>query len=901
MTRGRFGAGGGCLVYKDGDEGRFGQRQAVGLLRKAAARVAAMVRARFESLRFRLLVLMLLAVLPTSGVLFYHNRAHYQEERRDVQERMLQLARFVALGRAQFIGEARQLLATLAEEVALPAGSTITLLDSSYRVLVRYPDTGRWAGALSPVRSAIRATAGAGTAEATGLDGVRRVYGFNRLRDLPGGAAYVLVGIPTAVAYAAIDHAQARDTGLFIVATILVLVMAWWGAEIFVLRRVRGLLGATRALESGNLEVRAWAGTGRGELAALARSFNEMAAALQEREREAREHLDRIERLNRVHAVISGISGAILRIRDRHELLREACRIAVEHGRFQLAWVGLVDPVTLEIKPVAYAGPGSSYVEGIKVSVRDDLPEGHSPSGIAVRENLHLVINDVATDPMVAPWRERALRFGCRAMAVFPLVAEGRPIGVMSLYATEAGFFNEEEVRLLQELAADTAFGLEYIEKAQRLEYLAYYDSLTGLPNRRLFEDRLALAVALARHTQRYLAVAVLDIYGFRQINDILGRQVGDQVLMQAGRYLAQAVRDGDTVARLGSDEFGILLADIGSPMDVATVMQKVMAGFPGDIVIDDERLFVTGLMGIAVYPQDGTEPALLLKNAEIALHSAAEASGSSFAFYEPELNVRVQERRQIEQELFHAIERGEMQIHYQPIVELSTRRIISAEALLRWHNRKLGDVPPARFIPVAEENGIIVAIGEWVLREVCRQGQRWTAQGISSLKVAVNVSAKQLKQSGFVDRIAAILADTRFDPALLSLGIEVTETGLMDELEPSVAALSRLREMGLLVYIDDFGTGYSSLNYLRRLPANTLKIDSSFIKDIAVNAEAASVVRTIIALADALGLSVVAEGVETEEQAAVLSELQCDAVQGYLFSRPGPAEAIEPLFGRQL
>ncbi len=798
-----------------------------------------------------------------------------------------------------YVAQSLNWLSRIAAQANLPPGSTFTVLDQNYVVLTRYPDIGRWAGATSPIRAAIQAAGGTGVTEEKGLDGVWRLYGFTRLLGQAGQAAYVTVGIPTEVAYAEVHWMFMRDMVVSGLAFILLLAVAWWGGEVFVLRRIRGVLAATRALAAGNTAARAPVGADHGELTELARAFNEMAAILQARGREAAEHLDKIRGLNRVYAVTSGINSAILRIRNRQQLLEEACRIAAEHGWFQLTWIGTIDPVTQEVRPVAYAGPGSGYVEGLKLSVREDLPEGRSPTGIATREGHYMVCNDIATDPLMAPWREKALQYGCRSLAVFPLLTEGHAVGTINFYAAEPGFFNDEEVRLLQELAADTSFGLDYIEKAQRLEYLAYYDPLTNLPNRRLFQDRLALAIAHARHTHQHVAVAVLDIYGFSRINDIMGRQVGDMVLTQAGRYLRESVREGDTVARLGNDEFGIVLASIANPVHIANIAHKVMVGFPGAIMVEGEPLYVTGSMGIAVYPHDGEESAVLLKNAEVALHSVT--AGAAFTFYSPELNAKAQEHRQIEQELYHGLGRGEMELYYQPVVDLRTQQIISVEALLRWRSRKLGDVPPLRFIPVAEETGLIVALGEWVLREACRQGRQWAARGAPPLKVAINVSVKQLRQKDFVARVAHILAETGFDPALLSLGIEITESGLMAEMERFVEVLVRLKDMGLLIYIDDFGTGYSSLNYLRRLPVNTLKIDSSFIKDIASNPDAVSVVRTIIALANALDLNVIAEGVETEEQLSILSELQCDAVQGYLFSPPGPANEVEKLFGRSM
>jgi diguanylate cyclase (GGDEF)-like protein len=772
-------------------------------------------------------------------------------------------------------------------QAELPAGSAATVIDPSLTILARYPDNARWAGKTireTGLVAAIRESRGQGTAETTGVDGVPRLYAITPLLDLPGGGrVYLAVGTPASLAYASANHALTNNLVAILVLATLVLLAAAWGSEVFVLRQIRALLRATRRLGAGDLSARAAAADGRGEIRELAGSFNEMAGILEERAREASDHLASIARQNRVYAVLSGINSALLRIRDRDELLTELCRIAVEHGGFRMAMVHLVEPETDSLRTAAHAGAADAPAAAPGQAVGED-----SLVRAARRDGREAIARELP--PNAAGY--------CSA-AAFPLRVDGAVVGVLSLYAVEPDFFDEEEVHLLKDLTADAALGLEYLEKERRLQYFAQYDPLTNLPNRTLFEDRLGQAVARARQTDRHAAVVVMDLVELPQINAALGHAAGDRALQEMAKYLGGAVRDGDTVSRLGSEEFGLLLVDVAKVADVSALLSSILDKAPRSLSVEDQEVYLSLRVGVALCPHDGVDGPSLVQKATLACHT--DPAGGAVTFFSEALNVQVQRRREIERELRHAIERDELTLFYQPVVDVPSRVVVGVEGLLRWQSEALGPLSPGEFIPVAEQTGLIGALGEWIVVKACEQSRLWHQVGVPRIRINVNVSVDQLRQPDFVTRLTDILRDSGTDPASLALGIEITESALMEDVEAAVAAILHFRDLGLAIYVDDFGTGYSSLSYLRQLPIDTLKIDASFIRDIPGDPDAVAVVKGIIAMAHSLELRVIAEGVETEEQFAVLKELRCDAVQGYLFSKPARAEEIEALFGRAL
>jgi diguanylate cyclase (GGDEF)-like protein len=791
-----------------------------------------------------------------------------------------------------------------AAQGALPPGASLTVFDRNHTIVIRNLDPERWVGKPAPESALLRKLDDAEndeTAALSGFDGVARLYAFEHLAGSSGNDAHIAVGVPTQIADAAADRILVRNLAVLVVVSVLMLGISWAGSEVLILKKSRMLMAAAQRLAAGDLAARTGIRRGRDEISRVATTFDDMATSLESRERESAQHLKRIAQLNRVYSMLSGINGAILRIRERDALLKEACRIAVELGRFRLAWIGLLDADGQMLRPLAMAGPAKAYAGEIRISLDPNRPEGQGPTAVALREGRYFVCNDIENDACMAPWREKAHAAGLGASAAFPLRMAGGVIGTFNLYVAEPEFFDDQEIRLLEELAADTSLGLEYIDKEQRLNYLAYHDPLTGLPNASLFADRLGQAMTRARHHKRYQAVLVLDIEGLRRSVGALGRHASDLVLQHVARYLSENIREGDTAARLEGDEFGIILVDIARLEDVELVANKLIDGFPRAVAVGDDEIFLHARAGISIHPDDGDDADTLLKGARLALHASRPETSGALAFYAPALNAAAQERRRVEQALHHAIERDELRLHYQPVVNVATREIVGLEALLRWHSRDLGQVSPATFIPVAEETGLIVAIGEWVLEAACRQAVRWRAKGLRGVRVAVNISVRQLHQPDFLERVAAVRDSTGVGEDTSILALEVTESALMDSVHASVAVLNALRNQGAAVYVDDFGTGYSSLGYLQKLPVDTLKIDQGFVRNLETDPDSASIVKAVIALARGLELNVIAEGVETEGQLAMLRELGCGAAQGYLFSKPQPAEAIEKLFSRPL
>ena len=424
---------------------------------------------------------------------------------------------------------------------------------------------------------------------------------------------------------------------------------------------------------------------------------------------------------------------------------------------------------------------------------------------------------------------------------------------------------------------------------ALTIAHAAQHDVLTGLPNRLLLNDRIDQAIILARASAMQMAVLFLDLDGFKYINDSLGHSIGDKLLQSIAVRLVNCVRNTDTVSRQGGDEFVVLLSEVKQPHAAAAIAAKILKEIAKPHSIDRHELHVTASIGVSAYPEDGTNAETLIKNADTAMYQAKESGRQAFRFFTPAMNTRAVERQSIEASLRRALERDEFMLHYQPKICLKTGAIVGAEALIRWAHPVRGMVPPAQFIPIAEDCGLIVPIGKWVMRQACEQARIWVDAGYPAIGIAVNVSAAELKEEGFLDDLLAILELTRLDPGLLEL--ELTESVLMRRVDSTVTILRTLRERGVQVAVDDFGTGYSSLSYLRIFPLDVLKIDQSFVRQIATNGSDAAIVTAVIGMAQTLKLRVVAEGVETRAELDFLRAHQCDEAQGYYFSKPIPAD----------
>jgi diguanylate cyclase (GGDEF)-like protein/PAS domain S-box-containing protein len=432
-----------------------------------------------------------------------------------------------------------------------------------------------------------------------------------------------------------------------------------------------------------------------------------------------------------------------------------------------------------------------------------------------------------------------------------------------------------------------------------RMSYLAQHDSLTDLPNRVLLNDRMTQAMARAQRNGKKLAVLFLDVDRFKNINDSLGHDVGDRLLHSIAQRLLACVRGTDTVSRQGGDEFVILLSEVTHAEDAAVSAGKILLSLGPPYNIDQHQLHITASIGIVNYPDDGTDIGTLMRNADFAMYHAKDSGRNNYQFFKPEMNVRAAERQSIENDLRHALERQEFVLHYQAKMNIGTGAIIGVEALIRWRHPRRGVVSPGQFIPVAEESGFIVPIGRWVLREACRQGRAWQDAGLPRMRVAVNVSAVELRAKDFVLGVSDILTETGLEPHYLEL--ELTETFLMEDSTSTSVVLQALKEMGVQLALDDFGTGYSSLSYLKRFPIDTVKIDRSFVRDITSDADDASIVSAVIGMGKRLHMQVVAEGVETLEQLAFLKEQGCPEGQGYYLSRPVVADKFARLLRRGL
>ena len=601
----------------------------------------------------------------------------------------------------------------------------------------------------------------------------------------------------------------------------------------------------------------------------------------------------RINRLNRVYAVLSGINTLVVRVSDRDELFREACRIAVEHGQFKMAWIGIVDRSAMKIVPIAVAGAEPELLTLIKdqFPLRDDAPLGNSMSARAVRERKAIVSSDIRGDQSNFLAKELVGR-EIASMAILPLLVSDEAVGVLGLFAGEAGFFDDEEMKLLTDLAGDIAFAIDHIEKQERLDYLAYYDALTGLANRKLFLDRVTQYLRSAASGGHHIAVFMLDIERFRNINESLGRQAGDTLLRQAAEWLAHIAGDVNLIARLDADHFAAVMPEVDRTGDMARFVEEKLMEFQDHPFRLNDAVFRIGVKaGVALFPQDGADADELFRHADAALRNA-KAGGERYLFYARTMTAAVSGQMTLESQLREALEKKEFVLHYQPKVSLETGKVTSAEALIRWNDPRTGLVPPGRFIPILEETGLIHEVGRWALHQAMADYLRWRAAGLPAVRIAVNVSALQLRDRGFVAEIEeaiGIAAD-----AAAGLELEITESVIMADVKHNTAVLQAIRAKGVTIAIDDFGTGFSSLSYLAKLPVDTLKIDRSFIIDMTLSSQGLALVSTIINLAHSLRLKVVAEGVETAEQSRLLRLLRCDEMQGFFFSKPLPSEIFE-------
>lgn len=598
---------------------------------------------------------------------------------------------------------------------------------------------------------------------------------------------------------------------------------------------------------------------------------------------EQKQSSEAVRRLNRVHAVLSGITSLVVRTTDTEQLFAEACELAVRHGQFLLAWIGLLDTGRTRINVVASAGSARGYLEGMRLGLTRDASTMLTE---AVRTGVMQVANDLASDPRILR-KEEARAHGLQSAAVLPFVVDQEVVGLMGLYAEQVQFFDDAERRLLNDLAANIAFAIDHIRKGKRLEFVSHFDELTSLAKQPLLLERFRQAAGAT--PERVCALVLLDVERFKSINDSFGPAAGDALLVQLGRRLAELTGDATRVARTGPNEFAVMIPGVRAMEKVARTIEEGVRRIEGEpFSVAGEPLRIAIRCGIAAYPADGADADAVFRHAEAALKNA-KRRGDKYLFYTQEMTDRVAERLGLENRLRMAVEREQFVLHYQPKVRLSDRAIVGFEALIRWQTAE-GLVPPLEFIAILEETGLIAEAGTWALRRAARDRRAWVEAGLRAPRVAVNVSAIQLRRAGFVSRVQEALGTDA------GIDLEITEGVIMDDVAAMTEKLRAVRALGPEIAIDDFGTGYSSLAYLTRLPVQALKIDRAFVSRMEEDANAMNVVSTIISLAHSLRLKVIAEGVETESQAAALARLGCDEMQGYLVSKPLAFDAAAAL-----
>jgi len=610
---------------------------------------------------------------------------------------------------------------------------------------------------------------------------------------------------------------------------------------------------------------------------------------------------DQKERLTRMLAALSATNEAIVRASSRNELFDLVCKATANGGKFTATSIGLLRPDSEYLDIVAAAGPTAASSREARVSANEANPEGRGSSGIAIRSRKPCIINDYLADPRSQAFHARALRDGTRAGAAFPLLVRGQVVGVMIFVAIEKDTFTPEFSELLQRLIDNVSLALQNFDRAdektradERIEYLASHDSLTNLPNREMFNGMLRRTIDAAARYQRSFAVLFIDLDRFKVINDSLGHDAGDMLLVEIGGRLRNALRSSDVVARLGGDEFVVILEEAAEPHEVERIAGELLSVLSQPLQLSGHECHTTASIGIAMYPSDGVDMQTLTKNADMAMYLAKEDGKNGFRFFTKEIKTQSIERLTLESALRRALERDQFSLHYQPKVDMVTGQITGVEALLRWNHPELGMVSPAQFIPLAEETGLIVPIGRWVLEEACAQNMAWQRRGLRPVTMAVNLSPRQFADANLLHDVDEALLASGMSPVLLQL--EVTESMVMRNVSRAIKVLDAVQSRGIRLAIDDFGTGYSSMSLMKQFRIDTIKIDRSFVRDLPNDTEDQAIAQAIISMGKALGMTVIAEGVETVEQQTFLRNHACDEMQGFLFSKPLPPRQMADL-----
>ncbi|HLJ00014.1 MAG TPA: EAL domain-containing protein [Bradyrhizobium sp.] len=642
-------------------------------------------------------------------------------------------------------------------------------------------------------------------------------------------------------------------------------------------------------------------------VALLARMAKNLSFGLDniEREEACKRNERAARRLAKMFAALSATNEAILRAKSAEELYQLACDAAVHIGRSLAATVLLAQEGSSWLHAVAGTGQivDLGLVRQSRFSTDSENPYGMGVCGRAFRTQKANVNDDILNSEQGRPWRESSREAGVVASCAVPLIKGGQSVGVILFFITKSLAADDEIVALFSRMGENISAALENLDRAneklaadKRIEYLATHDELTDLPNRVSFRLLFEQSIKTAQRHRHKCALLFIDLDRFKVINDSLGHEAGDALLVEVANRLKACIRGSDLVARFGGDEFVIVLNEVFDQEQITAAANKVLSVLLPPIVLAGHECLTTGSIGIAVFPDNGEDVQVLTKNADMAMYLAKEEGRNNFRFFSSDAKSQSIEQLKLETHLRHGLELDQFTLHYQPKIEVATGRISGFEALLRWSHPALGNVPPAEFIPLTEETGLIIPIGRWVLRNACAQIMSWQAAGLPAASIAVNLSPRQFMDPNLLDDIDDILASTGLPAHLLQL--EITESAVMRNVEQAIKLLDQISSRGVRLAIDDFGTGYSSMSLMKKFPIDTIKIDRSFVSDLEHCPEDQAIVAAIISMGKALGLTVVAEGVETSEQHAFLRRHACDEVQGYLFSKPLPPDEITPLFG---
>jgi diguanylate cyclase (GGDEF)-like protein len=704
--------------------------------------------------------------------------------------------------------------------------------------------------------------------------------------------------LPVAEAFTPIHNLQQR----ILLATLLLSLLAggltWWMLR----RQLSPMLGTIKrlaAMSDTSQNLQALPITSQDEIGDLIRGFNHLLEILTQRE-------EKIQALSDMYAALSKCNQDIVRCANEGELFQEICRDVVHFGGMRMAWIGILDGANKRVNPVASFGEGTAYLDGIEVSVDASESIGLGPTGTSIRENRPFWCQDYQHDPAIAAWHERGARFGWKSSASIPLLKNGEVVAAFTLYAGKVNAFNEAVQNLVIEMATNISYALDNFEREakrkqveEKVHNLSYYDALTRLPNRHLLMDRLHAALSTSVRRKIYGALISINLDNLKSLNDTLGHEYGNLLLVKAAERIRSCVHELDTVACFGGDEFVVLLEEVddnseGASRRAALIAEKIRASLSQPYQLNEHQRYSSSSIGVSLYGVNEDAAEDLLKRANIAMNQVKDAGGNSLRFFDPVMQLALETHAALEEDLRHAVPDQQLQLYYQIQVD-GDLRALGAEALVRWVHPRRGMVSPAEFIPISEESSLILDIGGWVMNTACRQLAEWSkSEHTCHLILAVNVSAKQFNQTDFVDKIDEVLRIYKIDASRLK--VELTESVVLNDVNDVVAKMHALKALGVRLSIDDFGTGYSSLSYLKKLPLDQIKIDQSFVRDMTSDQNDAVMVKTIIDMATNFRLNVIAEGVETEAQMSLLKHLGCMSYQGYFFSKPVPIEKFDKL-----